>query len=140
MICIIEDEISPDSKVHGANMGPIWGRQDPGGPHIGPMNFGRHFTDDIFRCIFINKKCMLIKISLKIVPKCPIDNNPALFQKMAWCHTGDELLYEPTLKQSIDAYRRHKGGLVKSMINCRSALFNHPVIRLYMCDFLRRKI
>ena len=29
----------PDSKVHGANMGPIWGRQDPGGPHVGPMNF-----------------------------------------------------------------------------------------------------
>ena len=23
----------PDSKVHGTNMGPIWGRQDPGGPH-----------------------------------------------------------------------------------------------------------
>ena len=29
----------PDSKVHGANVGPIWGRQDPGGPHVGPMNF-----------------------------------------------------------------------------------------------------
>ena len=29
----------PDSKVHGANMGPIWGRQDPGGPYVGPMNF-----------------------------------------------------------------------------------------------------
>ena len=28
----------PNSKVHGANMGPIWGRQDPGGPHVGPMN------------------------------------------------------------------------------------------------------
>ena len=34
------------AKVHGANMGPIWGRQDqvwgrqdPGGPHGGPMNF-----------------------------------------------------------------------------------------------------
>ena len=27
-----------DSKVHGANMGPFWGRQDPGGPHVGPMN------------------------------------------------------------------------------------------------------
>ena len=26
-------DIFPDSKVHGANMGPIWGRQDPGGPH-----------------------------------------------------------------------------------------------------------
>ena len=29
----------PDSKVHGANMGPIWGRQDPGGLHGGPINF-----------------------------------------------------------------------------------------------------
>ena len=28
----------PDSKVRGANMGPIWGRQDPGGPHVGPMD------------------------------------------------------------------------------------------------------
>ena len=29
----------PDSKVHGANMGPNWGRQDPGGPFVGPRNF-----------------------------------------------------------------------------------------------------
>ena len=29
----------PDSKVHGANMGPIRGRQDPVGPHVGSMNF-----------------------------------------------------------------------------------------------------
>ena len=28
----------PDSKVHVAHMGPTWGRQDPGGPHVGPMN------------------------------------------------------------------------------------------------------
>ena len=33
------DHPFPDSKVHGANMGPIWGQQDPGGPHVGPMNF-----------------------------------------------------------------------------------------------------
>ena len=29
----------PDSKVHGSNMERIWARQDPGGPHVGPMNF-----------------------------------------------------------------------------------------------------
>ena len=29
----------PDSKVHGSSMGPIWGRKNPGGPHVGPMNF-----------------------------------------------------------------------------------------------------
>ena len=30
---------NPDSKVHGTSMGPIWDRQDPGGPHAGPMKF-----------------------------------------------------------------------------------------------------
>ena len=29
----------PDSKVHGAIMVPIWGRQDPGGPHVGLTKF-----------------------------------------------------------------------------------------------------
>ena len=38
----------PDSKVHVANMGPIWGRQDPGGPHVGPVNFA------LWDCIQIN--------------------------------------------------------------------------------------
>ena len=28
----------PDSKVHKANMGPTWDRQDPGGPHVVSMN------------------------------------------------------------------------------------------------------
>ena len=28
----------PDSKTHVANVGPTWGRQDPGGPHVGHMN------------------------------------------------------------------------------------------------------
>ena len=30
--------VVPDSKVYGASMGPSWGRQDPGGPHIDPIN------------------------------------------------------------------------------------------------------
>ena len=28
----------PDSKVYGANMGPMWGRQNPCGHHVGHMN------------------------------------------------------------------------------------------------------
>ena len=36
-------------------------------------------ADNVFKCIFVNEKfCILIKISLKFVPKGPIDNNPAL--------------------------------------------------------------
>ena len=50
-----------------------------------PGQNGRHFTGDIFRCIIVNEKfCIFITISLKFVPKGPIDNNPALVQIMAW--------------------------------------------------------
>ena len=29
--------MNPDSKVHGANMGPTWALSAPGGPQVGPM-------------------------------------------------------------------------------------------------------
>ena len=43
-----------------------------------PEQIGHHFEDDVFRCTFVNEKFYIcIKISLKFVPKGPIDNNPA---------------------------------------------------------------
>ena len=40
---------------------------------------GRHIADDIFVCFFVNEKFyILIKISLKLVPKDRIDNTQAL--------------------------------------------------------------
>ena len=36
----------PYSKVHWTNMGPILGRQDPCGPHVGPMNFAEWFLSN----------------------------------------------------------------------------------------------
>ena len=69
---------------------------------------GNHFTDDICRCISVNEKfCILIKISLKFVPKRQIDNNPALFQVMAWRRIGDKPLSEPMLTRFTDVYMRH---------------------------------
>ena len=32
-------DFTPETPLIARNMGPIWGRQDPGGPHVGPMNF-----------------------------------------------------------------------------------------------------
>ena len=60
-----------------------------------PRQNGRHFADDICKSIFMNEKfCIFIKISLKFVPKGPIDNNPALVQIMAWHGIGDKPLFE----------------------------------------------
>ena len=59
---------------------------------------GRHFADNIFKCIFVNEDVRIsIKISLKFVPKVPINNIPALVQIMAWRRAGDKPLSEPML-------------------------------------------
>ena len=43
---------NPDSKVHGANMGPTWGWQDPGGPHVSPMDLAIwEITHKLTTCI-----------------------------------------------------------------------------------------
>ena len=42
---------NPDSKVHGANMGPTWVLPAPDGPHVGPMNLAiREIMWKSFRC------------------------------------------------------------------------------------------
>ena len=35
---VLVTHIFPDSKVHGANMGPTWVLSAPDGPHFGPMD------------------------------------------------------------------------------------------------------
>ena len=61
-----------------------------------PKQNGRHFADDTFKHIFLNENVGIsIKISLKFVPKGPINNIPALVQVMAWRRPGDKPLTEP---------------------------------------------
>ena len=63
-----------------------------------PRGNRRHFADDIFKCIFLNENVWSsIKISLKFVPKGPINNIPALVQIMAWRRPGDKPLSEPMM-------------------------------------------
>ena len=69
-----------------------------------PGQNGCHFTDNIFKCIFMNEKlCILIRISLRFVPEDPIDNKSALVQVMDWRWTGGKPLLEPMLIQFTDA-------------------------------------
>ena len=69
---------------------------------------GHHFTHNHFKCILINEKfCILIRISLKFVPKGPIDKKSALVHVMAWRWTGDKPLPKPMPTQFTDAYMRH---------------------------------
>ena len=62
-------------------------------------------ADDIFKEIFLNENGR-ISISLKFVPKSPINIKSALVQVMAWRRTDDNPLPEPMLAQFTDAYMR----------------------------------
>ena len=56
----------------------------------------------MFKCIFLNENVWIpIEISLKFVPKGSINNNPALFQIMAWRRPGDKPLSEPMMVRSL---------------------------------------
>ena len=63
-----------------------------------PRQNGRHFADNIFKCIFLNENVQIsIKISLNFVPRGQINNIPALVQVMAWRRPGDKPLLEPMM-------------------------------------------
>ena len=63
-----------------------------------PRQNGRHFADGTFKLFFQNENVWIsIKISLKFVPKAPINNIPSLVQIMAWCRPGDKPLSEPMM-------------------------------------------
>ena len=58
----------------------------------------RHLADDILKCILLKENVkILIKFSLKCVPRGPINNIPALVQIIAWRRSGDKPLSEPMM-------------------------------------------
>ena len=57
----------PDSKVHGANMGPTWVLLAPGGPYVGSMNFAiraYHYNDVIMGMIASQITSLMIAYSI----------------------------------------------------------------------------
>ena len=65
---------------------------------LSPRQNGRRFAGDLFKYIFLNENVwILIKISLKFVPKDPINNIPALVRVMAWRRPGAKPLFEPVM-------------------------------------------
>ena len=54
--------VAHHSKAHGSNMGHTWGRQDPGGPHVGHMNFA------IWEAIWVVAICYLAYTLIVPVP------------------------------------------------------------------------
>ena len=101
-----------------------------------PRQNGRHFTDDIFKCILLNENVwIMIKISLKFVPKGPINNIPVLVQIMAWRRPGDKPLSEPIRL----VYRRIYASPGLNELNPINQLINQSTIFLPLSSRLKTK-
>ena len=74
----------------------------------------------------------LIEISLKFVPKGPIDNNIALVQIMAWRRIGDKPLLEPMMTRFTDTYMRHQGRWVNQEL--RACFLSLAQSKLRLCS------
>ena len=53
----------PDSKVHGANIGPTWVLSAPGGPHIGPTNLAIRVVLCNWWMGILNGPCQLLNVT-----------------------------------------------------------------------------
>ena len=82
--------IAPDSKVHGANMGPVGPRWAPCRPQE-PCYLECRWN-------FLNENVWIsIKIPLMFVPNGPINNISPLVQIKAWRRLGNKPLSEPMM-------------------------------------------
>ena len=91
-----------------------------------PRQNGRHFADDIFKCIFLKENIWISnKISLKFVPKVRINNIPVLGQIMAWRRSGDKPLSEPMMVDLLTHICVTRPQWVNRIYRCSQCWMSH---------------
>ena len=76
--------------------------------HLPLDNMATNLADGILKWIFLLENDITsIQISLKFVPRSPIDNQLALVQVVACCLISTKPLPESMMIQFIAAYMRH---------------------------------
>ena len=114
---------NPDSKIHGTNMGPSWGRQDSGGPHVGPMNFlvsGLSFLTHWALKDVVNSNTCPIKfmstyeIVFRWMPLNTFDDKTTLVQLMVWCNQVPSHYLNQCWPRSMLPYSITRPQLIKN--------------------------
>ena len=104
-----------------------------------PWQNGRHFADDVFKCIFLNENMwILLKISLKFVPKSPTNNIPSLVRIMAWRRPGDKPLSEPMMDSLLTHICVTRPQWV-NMLNCFKDYKRCIHISYHILDCIKQK-
>ena len=112
----------------------LWQKYTPPLNTLRPRQNGRHFPDDIFKCIFLNGNAWIsIKISLKFVPKGPINKIPSLVQIMAWRRPGDKPLSEPMMVSLLTHICVTRPLWVKAFMFCCGLVLDDLTTMVCVC-------
>ena len=98
-------DMHPDSKVHGANMGPTWVLSAPDGPHVGPMNLAIRvvmYWKQTDWCCHALLPCSTWVNDYHVPHGSLINSNLQLVKIMAWCWIHAKQLFKP-MKTSIQS-------------------------------------
>ena len=111
-------DVPPDNKVHGANMGPIWGRQDPSGPHVGPMNFA----------IWAYKTwvCWWLVVLSHLPASCGL---PVIKARMSFERFESKLCVKKI--SSFNVWVEHLCGISSAMCPCIEICVFHSVVTVW---------
>ena len=82
-------------------MGPIWGWQDPGGPHVGLMNLAIWV---VFKLLQLISWAFSYKIVVRWMLQKSIDDKSTLVQVMAWCHQAPSHYLDQCWPISMSSY------------------------------------
>ena len=114
-LCFLKSNHNPDSKVHGANMGPTWVLSAPDGPHVGPMN-------------------LAIRVVLRLSPSYRMHLSESKFCLKPKMNTRQ--LYSS--KSSLISWQCLSGPAANKLlcseflcINCKNILFLYYMIAIY---------
>ena len=98
---------------------------------------GHRSAGDTFKRIFLNENVRIsIKISLKFVPKDPINNIPALVQIIARHRPGDKPLSEPRMECLLTHICITRPQWVNTLMSSfDSRIFKYIIFIEYICIF-----
>ena len=91
-----------------------------------------------FQMHFHKQFCILIRVSLKCVPKGLIHNRAALVQIMVCCLFGAKPLSKPMPTQIVDAYMRHQGHVPVNLKLVIFKVLSRVHILSILCEIVLR--
>ena len=117
--------IAPDSKVHGANMGPTWVLSALNGPHFGPMNLAIRGWSDTIRI----SACGETLAALRVLYATKSSIIGPLITR--WCYTASSNITTGSIEKQLMKGLEFARRKLPALSHRRVVIANPPLLTLH---------